>query len=131
MHSPFVRAMSRVLIVCLSAVSFHVQAGLIGSSDAVAAAQAQAGARTALASLLVAHGIPSDSARDRVAALNDAEVAQLAGQLDSVPSGAAGGLVFGVLFVVIFLIWRFNWSDQAKAEAKSSEAAKKEPAKKQ
>jgi len=127
MHSPFVRAISRVLIVCCSAVSFHAHAGLIGSGE-VMAAQAQAGARTALASQLAAHGIASDTARDRVAALSDAEVAELSGQLNALPAGAAGGVWLGALLVLIFLIWRFNFSDQAKAEAAKEPA--KEPAKK-
>jgi hypothetical protein len=129
MHNTFVRATSRVLIVCLAAVSFQAQAGMIGTGDAVASAQAQAaqlyGTRAALVGQLATFGISADAARDRVAALSDAEVAQLAGQLDSLPAGAVSGLAVGFALVVIFLIWRFNFSDQAKAEAK------KEPAKKQ
>ncbi len=123
-NNTFVRALSRVLIVCISALSLQAQAGMIGTGDAVAS---QAGMRAALASQFEAVGIAAETARDRIAALSDAEVAQLAGQLDSLPAGGSvPGLTIGIIAVVIFLFWRFHFSDQAKAEA-----AKKEPAKKQ
>ena len=136
MHSQFVRAISRVVIVCLSAVSLHAHAGLIGSGETVAAAQAQAaqsyGTRAALANRLEALGIAPENARDRLAALTDAEVAQLAGQLDSLPAGGSvPGITVGVVLVIIFLFWRFQFSDQAKAEAKTTKEPAKEPAKKQ
>ena len=135
MHSPYVRAISRVLIVSLAAVSFQARAGLIGSGEVLAATQAQAAqlsaTRAALAGQFEALGIAADTARDRVAALSDAEVAQLAGQLERLPAGAMGGAWAGALLVVIFLIWRFNFSDQAKAEAKTTKEPAKEPTKKQ
>ena len=130
MHSPYVRAISRVLIVCFCAVSMHAQAGLIGTGDTVAATQVQAGARKALVGQIAALGISSDVASDRVAALSDAEVAQLASQLDGLPAGGGvPGVTVGIAIVVIFLIWRFGFSDQAKAE--QTREPVKEPAKKQ
>jgi len=130
MPSTFVRATSRALIVCLSALSLNAHAGLIGTGDAVAVVQSQAGAtasRSVLASQIEALGIAADTARDRVAALSDAEVAQLAGQLNALPAGGSvPGLTVGVIIVVAFLLWRFQFSDQAQAEKKAAE----QPAKK-
>jgi hypothetical protein len=127
MPSPFVRATSRLLIACLSALSLNAHAGLIGTADAVAAVQSQVGARATLASQIEALGIAADTARERVAALTEAEVAQLRGQLDALPAGGSvPGLTVGVILVIAFLFWRFEFSDQAKAEKKASE----QPAKK-
>lgn len=127
MTSPFVRTISRVLIICMSAVSFQAGAGLIGTDEVAAAAAAvkfSPGARAALADQFEALGLAADSARDRVAALTDAEVAQLSSRLEGLPAGAGGGgMVLGVAFVLIFLIWRFGIRDQQAAAAK-------EPAKK-
>jgi hypothetical protein len=125
MNSMSARIVCRVLAACMAVAPLQAGAGLIGTGDAVAPVQVQAGARAALAGQFEALGVAADSARDRVAALSDAEVAQLAGQVERQPAGAMGGAWAGALLVVIFLIWRFQFSDQAKAEA----AAKKAPAK--
>ena len=125
MNSTSARIVCRILAVCMAVAPFQAGAGLIGTGDAVAAAQVQAGARAALAGQFEALGVAADSARDRVAALSDAEVAQLADQLERQPAGAMGGVWAGALLVVIFLIWRFNFSDQAKAEKAAKEPAKK------
>ena len=128
MNSTSARIVCRILAVCLAVAPFQAGAGLIGTSDAVSVAQPQVGARATLTAQVEAYGISADTARERIAALSDAEVAQLAGQLDSLPAGGSvPGLTVGIIAVVIFLLWRFQFSDQAKAEA----AAKKEPAKKQ
>lgn len=127
MKSLFVRVISQVLIICMSAVSFQASAGMIGTGDVAGIAQPSAAlsARTALASQFEIFGLPADTARDRVAALSDAEVLQLTGRLEDLPAGAgSSGLVLGAVFVVLFLIWRFGIRDQQAA------AASKEPAKK-
>ena len=124
MNSMSARIVCRILAVCMAVAPFQAGAGLIGTSETVAAVQVQAGARTAIVRQLEALGIGGDGARERVAALTDAEVAQLAGQLDSLPAGGSiPGVTVGFIIVVIFLFWRFQFSDQAKAEGK------KEPAK--
>jgi len=125
MKSPFVRAISQVLIICMSVVSFQASAEMIGTGEvAAAAAKSSPGARAALASQLESFGIDAGTARDRVAALTDAEVAGLTGRLADLPAGAIDGLVIGVAAVLIFLIWRFGIRDQQAG------AASKEPAKK-
>ena len=121
MRSLFLRATSRVLIVCMSAVSFQASAGLIGTGEVAGIAQPSA-ARAALASQFETFGLTADTARDRVAALSDAEVVQLTGRLESLPAGA-NGIAVVAAFVLIFLIWRFGIRDQQAA------AAAKEPAK--
>ncbi len=117
MNAMFVRFISRLLIASLCCLPFQAQADLIGTRQAISADQRQP-ARAALADRIEALGVPAGNARERVAALSDREVAQLTGELDTLPAGAATGLAFGVLLVAIFLIWRFSFSDQAKAEKK-------------
>ena len=110
----FTRLISRLLIVCMIGLPFQVHAGLIGTDEVVSAAQAAA-ARTTVASVLnrsdvasqlQALGLSPQVAKDRVAALTDAEVAKLAGKLDSLPAGAdssAGVIILLILLGV--LIW--------------------------
>ena len=132
----FVRALCRILIVCLAASTLPAQAGLIGTGAATTGAVSVAGAREAreaIAAQLEALGIASDTARERVGAISDAEALDIAGRIDSAPAGASvPGVTVGILIVVIFLIWRFGFSDQAAAEAKAREGAaqKEAPAKK-
>jgi hypothetical protein len=124
MKSLFVRTISRVLILCMSAVSFQASAEMIGTGEVAAAvAKSSPGTRAALVSQLESFGLDAGTARDRVAALTDAEVAGLTGRLADLPAGAIDGIVIGIAAVVIFLIWRFGIRDQQAA-------ASKEPAKK-
>ena len=112
MSTSFARLVCRVLVVCLIGLPFQVQAGMIGSDEAISAAQAQVarGAvlsvvnRADVAGQLQALGLTPQAAKDRVAALTDSEVATLAGQIDSLPAGANGtGVV--LLILVVLLIW--------------------------
>ena len=111
MSTSFVRLISRLLIVCLIGLPFQAQAGLIGTDDVVAAAQAAA-ARTTVASFmnrsdvasqLQSLGLSAADAKARIAALTDTEVAKLAGQIDSLPAGAGSGWVW--LILIGLLIW--------------------------
>lgn len=116
MKNAFVRALSRVLIVCLSAVSFQAQAGLIGTGDAAAAAQA----RVAIENQMQALGVEPQAARQRVAALSDAEARDLAARIDSLPAGGIAGLLpFIVMALLIyFLIVEPSTKEAAKEPAK-------------
>ena len=110
----FTRLISRLLIVCMIGLPFQAHAGLIGTDEVVSAAQAAA-ARTTVASVLSRSEVASQlqslvltpqAAKDRVAALTDAEVAKLAGQIESLPAGAdstAGAILLLILIGV--LIW--------------------------
>ena len=80
-------------------------AGLITTEQAAAAQPGralleQSLSRADVIAALQARGVSIDAARDRVAALTDAEAAQVAAQIDQAP---AGGDVLGVL-VTIFVI---------------------------
>jgi len=111
MSMSFVRLISRLLVVCLIGLPFQVNAGMIGTDDAVASAQAAA-ARTTVATFmsrsdvagqLQSLGLSAGDAKARVAALTDIEVAKLAGQIDSLPAGASSGWVW--VIVIGLLIW--------------------------
>lgn len=91
------------------------QAAMI-ATDAVAvtAADAQVAARRAqvletlnradVAQALIDKGVDMDAARARVASLSDAEVTQLADQLDKAPAGASDILGTIVFIFVLLLI---------------------------
>jgi len=98
------------------------QAAMI-ATDAVAvtAADAQLAARRAqvletlnradVAQALIEKGVDMDAARARVASLSDAEVTQLADQLDKAPAGASdilGAIVFIFLLLLITDILGFT-----------------------
>jgi hypothetical protein len=123
MKSAFARFVCRILIAGMIVVPWQAQAGVIGTDQAVAAAQAQAARasvagfvnRSEVADRLQALGLSPQAASERVAALSDTEVAGLAGRIDALPAGGYVGVL--PILVLIFLVWRFNFSDQAKAEA--------------
>ena len=101
----------RFLAVALMMLPYQAgQAGMIGT-DAAAPAGVKAD-RDAISSFLSrsqtvrelqALGLDAQAARDRVAAMTDAEVTTLAGKIGALPAGGDGGLV--LLILVVFLIW--------------------------
>jgi hypothetical protein len=110
----FTRLISRLLIVCMIGLPFQAHAGLIGTDEVVSAAQAAAArttvanvlARSDVASQLQTLGLSPQVAQERVAALTDAEVAKLAGKLDSLPAGADSSLGVVLLLILLgVLIW--------------------------
>ena len=117
MRKRLVRTTCSVLIACVAGLPLAAQAELIGTGQAVAASSAQ-GVRAQLGARMEALGVEPGLVAARIDALTDREVLALSKEIDSAPAGASG-LAIGMLLVVIFLIWRFNFSDQAKAEAKA------------
>lgn len=92
----------------LGAQAAPLQAGMIGTDRVLAAEQGRLD-RDRLASLLEredlrrqlsALGVDAQSARERVALLADAEVAQINQRIDELP---AGGNILGVLLVLFIL----------------------------
>ena len=89
---------------------WQAQAGMMGTDRAVAAAQAQSGRATVagfidrgeVAAQLQAFGISPQAAKERVAALTDAEVASLAGRIDAQPAGGVAGLLLIGVVVALF-----------------------------
>ena len=134
MHAPLARFVSRLLIVCMIGLPFQARAGMIGTGEAVSAAQAQAArdrlasfiGRAAVADQLQALGLTPQAAQERVAALSDAEIAMLAGRIDELPAAAFGGAGLGMLIVVCFLIY-IVFVSQEHARGAPKEPAKPAP----
>jgi len=109
---PFARLVCRMLVLCMTVLPFHAQAGLIGTGEALTAAQAQAArdkvhslvSRADVAAQLQTFGVPAQAAVERVNALSDAEVAGLAGRIDALPAGAIAG-VLPVIVVIVLLYY--------------------------
>ncbi|MBC7468102.1 MAG: PA2779 family protein [Ramlibacter sp.] len=107
----------RVLVVSLLALSFQTAgAGMIGTEQAAAGSGATAQRsmvmsvldRAETAAQLQAQGIDPAMARERVAAMTDKEVQQLAGDMQTAPAGAglnAGGWL--AVIIIAGLIWYF------------------------
>jgi hypothetical protein len=115
MKNIFVRYICRMLIVCMAAFPFSTYAGMVGTDQVVAAAHSQ-GARDKLRDLisrsevrnqLQSYGISPTAAQARVSAMTDAEVASLAGQIDSLPAGGASGWAIVAGLLIIGLIWYY------------------------
>jgi hypothetical protein len=116
MKTMLARALCRILAASLALLPWQAQAGLIGTGQAAQPAQhVPAVDRGALAAQLQALGVPPQEASERVAALTDAEIADLAGRAGVLPAGGIAGLL--PILVLAFLLWRFTASDEAKAEA--------------
>ncbi len=104
----------RTLVVSMLALSFQTAgAGMIGADKAAPATVQQDRtavldvlARAETASQLQSMGIDPQQARDRVAAMSDQEVSQLASDIRHAPAGADGGTVLAVL-VIAAAIWYF------------------------
>lgn len=118
MQGSFMKLISRLLIVCMLAVPFSSQAAMIGTEQVVAAQQAAARdqvqsylARGDVQSQLQSLGISPDTAKDRVAAMTDAEVQQLAGQIQSAPAGAASNAwaVAVGLAIIVWVVYYFYY----------------------
>jgi hypothetical protein len=113
MSTSIVRHICRLLVVCLIGLPFQVNAGLIGTDQAVTAAQAQAARTTVLSQIdraeVAAHlqslGISAQNAHDRVAGLTDIEVVSLAGQIDSLPAGASSQALLVAVVLGLLLWW--------------------------
>jgi hypothetical protein len=107
-----------MMFACLG-LQAPVQAGMVGTGTVLGQEQAVTGRAQLLAALerqdvqqgLVSLGVDPQSARDRVLALSDAEVRQMAGKLDQLPAGgdALGVLVF--LFIVLLITDILGYTD--------------------
>ncbi|WP_089678798.1 PA2779 family protein [Halomonas shengliensis] len=112
---PLRRTLSLLLIAALVLGSLPVAAapapadGMVTTQDALAAERAQGDrerihavlAREDVREQLVAQGVDPAEVEARVAALSDAEAAQMADRLDEMPAGAS---VVGALFAVFVIL---------------------------
>jgi hypothetical protein len=106
------RFICNLVILCTIVLPYsaHTQAALIGTEQAIANVQAQRDtvqgfvARADVQSQLASLGLGAAAASERVNALTDDEVQQLAGKIDSLPAGADGGSILFVLLIVLLVV---------------------------
>jgi hypothetical protein len=107
----FKRITASLLVVCMTLAGFPLtaQASIVATDEIVTTDAALANrdrvnsflARADVQQALQAQGLSAQAATDRVKALSDAEVEQLAGRVDQAP---AGGDVLGLLFTVFIVL---------------------------
>lgn len=100
-----------LLIFCITAAGFPMaaQANIVTTDELVSAGVAAAHratvntflAREDVRQAMQTQGISPLAATERVSAMSDAEVAQLAGRVDQAP---AGGEILGLLFTVFIIL---------------------------
>jgi len=104
----FNRCIARVLIVCTLGMSMPLTsaAGIVTTEQAVAGAErgrvTRFLEREDVRARMQELGVDPAAARARVDALNDEEVAALAGRIDELPAGGAD--VLGVLLLVFIIL---------------------------
>jgi hypothetical protein len=116
MNSAWAKTICRLLIVLMIWTPYQVaQAGMIGT-DQVATTSSQVDrsavldfvTRADVAGQLQTMGLDPATAKDRVAAMTDAEVAYLAGRINSLPAGAdtAGVILLILIIAAIWWVWK-------------------------
>lgn len=112
----FYKLVAQVLMVCMVWTPFSLQAGMIGTDQVIAGAQDQANrdkvlnfvTRGDVVKQLETLGLSAATAKDRVGAMTQDEVNQVAGKIDSLPAGASsGGWIVAVVVIglIIWLVW--------------------------
>ena len=109
----FYKLISRVLIVCMVWTPFSLQAGMIGTDQAVASAHDQANrdkvldfvTRGDVARQFEALGLSASSAADRVGAMTQDEVNRIASKIDTLPAGADSGATVAAVIIIGLIIW--------------------------
>ena len=108
----FKKLVSTGLIVCITAAGLPLsaQARIVATEEITAPTASQSASRDTVNQFLardevrqamLGQGVTAQAAIERVAAMSDAEVAQLAGRIDQAP---AGGDVLGILFTVFIVL---------------------------
>lgn len=115
----FFRLISHLLVISLTVLPFSTQAALIGTDEVVKQAQTQSErdkvrnfvARADVQKELQTYGVNPQTAKERVDALTDMEVRQIAGKLDALPAGASGAIetvaIVGLLVLVIYILLKY------------------------
>ena len=116
MQSAWARTICRLLIVLMVWAPYQLaQAGMIGADQAgTASSQADRAAvlsfvtRADVAGELRSMGLDAATAKDRVGAMSDAEVAYLAGRIERLPAGGdtAGVILLIVIIAAIWWVWK-------------------------
>ena len=107
---------SCVMLVSASLISLGLQApaaaGIVGTSDAIAAVQQQNDravvrdvlARSDVRARMIGMGVDPAEVEGRLAALTDAELATLADRLEQAPAGGDALAVIGIVFIVLLIL---------------------------
>ena len=109
----FYKLVAQVLMVCMVWTPFSLQAGMIGTDQVVAGAQDQANrdkvlnfvTRGDVVKQLETLGLSAATAKERVGAMTQDEVNQVAGKIDSLPAGASSGGWIAAVIIIGLLIW--------------------------
>ena len=96
----FKRLVSTLLVVCLTGLSLPLHAGML-PTDANRAQVFSVLEREDVRAQLQGLGVSPAEVKARVAAMTDEEVAQLAGQIETLP---AGGDILGILLTVFIVL---------------------------
>ena len=107
------RLLSALLVVCLAGLGLPVRAGMLptGAANPERARVLTVLERSDVQSGLQAHGVSPADVKARVAAMTDDEVAQLAGQIDSLPAGRADALtIILVAFIILLITDIIGWT---------------------
>jgi hypothetical protein len=129
MKSAITRFVCRCLIASMIVLPWQAQAGMIGTDQALGAAQQRAAqaavaafaGRDDVAAQLQRLGLSPEAAKARVAALSDAEVAHLADRIDALPAGGnslLAAIVVLLLFYFLIIVPTTTTKAPAKAPAK-------------
>lgn len=109
MSTSFMRITARVMIVCMLGMMAPVQASMMPTESTSATynsaerEKVQAFlAREDVVKQMEAYGVTTEAAVDRVAALSDDEVHQLANKIDSLPAG--GSDILGVILTIFVVL---------------------------
>jgi hypothetical protein len=112
MRSAATQLLCRFLALALMMLPYQSgQAGMVGTGEAASASSVQADrnaisgflGRAQTVTELQSLGLDPQTARDRVAAMTDAEASSLAGRINALPAGADGGIL--VLILVLLIVW--------------------------
>ena len=115
MKNALARQLCRMLILCMGALPLSTYAGLVGTDQLGVATQAATArdklrnfiGRGEVGNQLQSLGISSATAQARVNAMTDAEVASIAGRIDSLPAGGVSAWAAIVGLIVVELIWYY------------------------
>lgn len=117
MKSTVMRLIGRLLIVSMLAFSFSsARAGMIGTDQVASTPSAQMQRanlmrsvdRTDVARQLQSLGVDAATAKERVAAMTDAEVQSLVGQVNALPAGADSGWAWAIVIALAIWAW-YSW----------------------
>jgi hypothetical protein len=104
---------SQLLIVTMMVLPFSAHAGMVSTDQVVASAQDQANrgkvlefvSRADVAKQFEALGLSAATAQDRVGAMTQEEINQVAGKIDTLPAGAMDGWWIAAIVIVGVIVW--------------------------